>query len=380
MNNKILLSFLFVVLSVSPARADKVTDLTNQLEGKNCSFNEDCATRNPVSGVWRRNDQENCLMDAADCLGDMGAEAKPAVPALIDALNKYQNFDTGDGIITIRSAAAEALGKIGDPAAIAPLIEILKSSDPVTRSDAGNFASPQPVERTSHLAVVKALGMFGPKAKEAVAHIIPVLKYSDENYYLKYAPPAAATALGQIKDPSAVPHLLEALENPECDAEAAEALGELGAVEALPVIENKLKNAPENSRFQSSLKSAIKKIKTSGNFKEAVTVSKDDSIDPVTATELADKGYALYKEGKFAGDFKDGHYTDPHEKSGKEFWSDGRKVYIDGNGNGVFESVFRIENDQVIYIGRIGSDAKYVDTGKGFEQYLGKPMNEPFAK
>jgi len=81
-------------------------------------------------------------MQAADGLGDLGAAAKSAVPALIGALN--------DEDILVRRDASYALGSIG-PDALPALIEALKSPH-------------ENVRRGS----VHALGRMGPAARDAL--------------------------------------------------------------------------------------------------------------------------------------------------------------------------------------------------------------------
>ena len=63
---------------------------------------------------------------AAQALGRIGPASKPAVPALIQALQKDS--------LQVAQCAAEALGRIGDPAAAAPIRAALKAGrlDPRT--------------------------------------------------------------------------------------------------------------------------------------------------------------------------------------------------------------------------------------------------------
>lgn len=266
------MAFLLSLLLATNAYARQVdqqflSQLTDQVQGKSCKYKEEaggCVQRGFLDSLLRRHDKENCIIDAARCLGEMGNEAKPAVPVLIQALRNYRNVETGDGILPVRSSIAEALGAIGDESAIQPLMEVLSSADPVSISSSASLQPTyKPVEKTSHAAVVEALGMFGPKAKRAVPLIVPVLKYSSEVHEIKYAPAVAAEALGKIKDPTAIPHLVESLDNPICNAEAAEALGQFGpqAIEVVPALEEKLGNSDVSSRFGWSLKRAIKEIK-----------------------------------------------------------------------------------------------------------------------
>jgi len=270
---KLIIIFLFLLsFKLSFANNDNqyMRDLIIQIKGGKCKYRSDCSQRNFGEGWLRRHDKEQCIIDAAGCLGTMGPEAKEAVPELIKSLKDYANVETGDGIIPVRSSIAKALGQIGDLRAIKPLIEILASTDPVTISESASLGpSYQPVERTSHEAVAEALGMFGPQAKEAVPYIIPLLKYPvDSRSRLKFAPIYAAKALGQIKDPAAISALIEAIENGPCNTdlcaeEAAEALGNFGplAKDGIYTLEELLRKYPDYLRITIAIKTALKKIK-----------------------------------------------------------------------------------------------------------------------
>src|SRR5262249_49935212 len=93
---------------------------------------------------------------AAFALGEMGEAAEAAIPALISAIrdawgpNRYRETDVG-------WRAAEALGQIG-PAAVPALIAVLR-------------------ENQCPMAA-RALGIIGPKAKEAVPVLIDALRAS----------------------------------------------------------------------------------------------------------------------------------------------------------------------------------------------------------
>ena len=108
-----------------------------------------------------------------------GAAGAPAVPLLIQAL--------GDSDRAVRCAAAEALGKLGDPQAVPPLIQALGDSDWDVRC-----------------AAAEALGAIGDP--QAVPALIQAL--GDDWYDVRRA---AAWALGDLGDPQAVPPLIQAL-------------------------------------------------------------------------------------------------------------------------------------------------------------------------
>ncbi|MCC3507422.1 MULTISPECIES: HEAT repeat domain-containing protein, partial [unclassified Microcoleus] len=93
---------------------------------------------------------------AAFALGNIGAEAKTAVPQLVSLLK--------DSDANVRSRAAYVLGNIGAEAktAVPQLVSLLKDSDADVRSSAAD-----------------ALGNIGAEAKTAVPQLIPLLKDSD---------------------------------------------------------------------------------------------------------------------------------------------------------------------------------------------------------
>ncbi|MFH1923257.1 MAG: HEAT repeat domain-containing protein [Planctomycetota bacterium] len=197
-------------------------------------------------------------------LGEMGVEAKEAMPTLEKAL--------ADDDWHVAAAAATALGKMGADA-IPALNEALGDENPEVQA-----------------AAVTALGRMGPDANEAVlpvlketlqdaerdpkvrsaaavalvragAEAIPDLQAAleDENVSIQSA---AAGALGQI-GPEAVPALQEVLrgENMYAKFSAASVLGNMKAEakEAIPALEEALKD--ENPGVRSAAAEALKKIK-----------------------------------------------------------------------------------------------------------------------
>jgi HEAT repeat protein len=131
-------------------------------------------------------------------------QAKRDVTGLIKALGYQKDLHVG-------AAAAHALGQIGDPRTVEPLIGALKDPNDVLRRHAAD-----------------ALGQIGdPRAVE------PLIIFLQDND--KYVRCAAAWALGQIGDPRAVEPLIGALKDPNDvlrDA-SAEALGKIGDARAV---------------------------------------------------------------------------------------------------------------------------------------------------
>ena len=219
---------------IAAVEKDKLSALIGQLQGQCCVYEVGSNEQNP-SGFCRKRSNPSpslskywCVSQAALCLGDMGKEASSAVPALIEALETGpNNYNTGDGIIPTRNDIMIALGQIGDPRAVKPLIAALHSPR-LEDTHWGGYQRPQLLGQDT---AMYALGLLGPTAKEAVPHIIPFLKSSDSNLF-----EAASKALVQIKDTKAIPPLTEALNHPTHARLALSALEEFGplADQAVP--------------------------------------------------------------------------------------------------------------------------------------------------
>ena len=99
---------------------------------------------------------ENTRAEAAEALSDLGAEGKPALPALLMAL--------GDEGERVRQNALRAILAIGpDEKAIQPLTNSLKDSDNVVRALSAS-----------------ALGQLGPLARKSVPALREALHDRDE--------------------------------------------------------------------------------------------------------------------------------------------------------------------------------------------------------
>jgi HEAT repeat protein len=176
-----------------------------------------------AEAMWERLEPHMCqaLKDrdwqvrrATEALGKIGS---PAVPALIQALN--------DDEWRVRWAAAQALGKIGNPQAVPALIQALKDENEWVR-----------------LAAAWTLGKIG---SPAIPTLLEVLK--DKDWRMRQA---AAEVLGKIGDPQAVPALIEALKDEDRRVRlvAAEALGKMG-LPAIPPLIQALKDRDEDARL-----------------------------------------------------------------------------------------------------------------------------------
>ncbi len=128
-NVKILLGCAAIILLVSmvvpSSPAEKtVANLIDQFRGDAVYWNPNGEDVSCFDSRKFRNYAISCKILAAQWLGEMGPDGAAAVPVLIDELvHGHNDIDTGDGILAYRSTIALALGKIGDPRAIDPLIE-----------------------------------------------------------------------------------------------------------------------------------------------------------------------------------------------------------------------------------------------------------------
>ena len=172
---KIIIYLLIGMMVNSLAFAEsnaRVKKLIKQFKGDACYWDEYGKKIGFFDRWTTRHYEENCKIAAAKLLGKMGPKAKEAVPVLIKALKNGPNdIDTGDGILPYRSTIAIALGEIGDPIAISPLIEKLKIKEKATISSSASFPSNWkfPVG-IGHKAIAEALGMFESQAKEAIPY------------------------------------------------------------------------------------------------------------------------------------------------------------------------------------------------------------------
>lgn len=145
-----------------------------------------------------------------------------AVEVLIESLDeKIEKFafdpdrweEIGWAEWPLRYFAIQALGEIGDPRAVGPLSNLLKSGD---------------TNLTDLRQAIEALGEIGDV--EAVDPLIQVLVGDDRKGDPDFLQSKAAKALGKIRDKRAVDPLIHALEDGSCHVRevAAEALAEIG--------------------------------------------------------------------------------------------------------------------------------------------------------
>jgi HEAT repeat protein len=148
------------------------------------------------------------------------------VVAKLERTNKFEALQT---ILTNKQEkkwrrvdAARALGKLGDSAAVIPLLQALQDDD-------------------NHLqvAAAEALGTLGD-----IQALDPLLQtLQDENRAVRRA---ATLALGKLGDARTVPSLVKALQDPDWEvqnnaARALEAIGELAVVPLFQTLNDKSK-------------------------------------------------------------------------------------------------------------------------------------------
>nr|WP_290222496.1 HEAT repeat domain-containing protein [Trichocoleus desertorum] len=217
--------------------------------------------------------------DAAKALGEQGATAKAAVPALLKAVN--------DRSAAVRDSAIAALSKINLDSTVSALIQNLEDDDDRVRNSAARGISTMverfdlppstkqqvftalvgavnnrcwfvrstvmatlgelaPVEEVLPILIAGladeeaevrqdaaiAIQCFGDEAEPAVPYLIDAFWHDIEAY--------AASALGSIGPgaEAALPHLLAALqrEDENLRGRAAEAIGEIGSEAAIPTL------------------------------------------------------------------------------------------------------------------------------------------------
>jgi hypothetical protein len=89
------------------------------------------------------------------------------------------------------------------------------------------------------------------------------------------------------------------------------------------------------------------------------------------------KGYELYKKNEIMSSYNGGHYTDPNpEKRGYEFWSNGKIAKFDRDSNGHYETILKINNKNLIYIGTLGSAGEWIDVNVNYKHLMGKKIDD----
>ena len=104
---------------------------------------------------------------------------------------------------------------------------------------------------------------------------------------------------------------------------------------------------------------------------------RDDAELTVAAAKTALKGWELFQAGKFAAAAQGGQYTDPDPNTQvRDFWSSGRWAMLDRNGDGRHETVFLIENKELVYVGCLDARGALVNPATRFKPHEGKTRDE----
>lgn len=153
----------------------------------------------PILRAGLKNKHPRVRVWCAYALGEIGPPSAPAIPQLVECL-----YDEHSG-----KRAAVALGKIGK-AAVQPLLGALEGR-----------RYPRPREH-----VLKAFGIMGSQAREALPNIIPLF----ESYRLYEVQERAAKALSLIapEDLAIIDLFIKTLAKPKLAQLSAQTLGEMG--------------------------------------------------------------------------------------------------------------------------------------------------------
>jgi HEAT repeat protein len=174
---------------------------------------------------------------AAKGLGELGPDAKPAVPDLTRALK--------DGDLFVRRFAAQALGEVGPDAKAA--VPALKEALGDKKKEVGEAAA-------------AALARLGP---DGVAALTDLLKDAKKDAAVRRK---AVEALGRAGDDAkpAVPALTDLLKDRDLRTDAAAALGDLGPVakddKVLAALEDAADKKNKDRGFRQTAQDALRKI------------------------------------------------------------------------------------------------------------------------
>jgi len=155
-------------------------------------------------------------------------KAERDLDGLFKALNNKRN-------VYVRRDAAMALGEVGDPAAMEPLIAALRDPKQDVRDAAsvaiGNLGGDpravgvvaETLKNGNSIARGEAAAALGKiRHKTGVEHLLAAL--TDQDYYVRQS---AALSLGQIGDPKAVAALAHTLKDEDKDVRQAAAFGSI---------------------------------------------------------------------------------------------------------------------------------------------------------
>ncbi|MHA2329565.1 MAG: HEAT repeat domain-containing protein, partial [Candidatus Hodarchaeales archaeon] len=182
------------------------------------------------------------------------SHSQMAIPKILTALDPSIDY------WTVRFGAVEALGEIANETTVKPLIEYLKSDeDPDFRA-----------------MVAKQLGEMGNVAKGASSGLISALDDKESSEIQENA----AHALGQIKALEAVEPLINALKTTQDEYARREmcwGLGELKDPKAVPILIKALKDRDKNTRRNSA--EALGKIQHNTSILPLLEATKASDVD-----------------------------------------------------------------------------------------------------
>ena len=208
------------------------------------------------------------------------AIGEQAVPPLLGALK--------DKDWRVRLKTTETLGILGSTSGVQPLLDIVRGDpDTAVRQDAiralGNIGDPSGTEYLLaildeprlQIQAIEALGKIGDR--RSVPALLKLVTLLDPSRYEDRTPAcedgryeqdlaiveSAVRALGQLKDDTVIPVLINALQSTLVRKEAAEALTAFGKTAIPPLVERFRKEPDENIRYY--LKETLMKLGWSPN-------------------------------------------------------------------------------------------------------------------
>ncbi|MHA1879364.1 MAG: HEAT repeat domain-containing protein [Candidatus Heimdallarchaeota archaeon] len=230
---------------------------------------------------------------AAEALGKIGTPA--AEEALLTAIKKDKDWE-------VRAAAAEALGKIGTPAAVKALQKAIKKDKDwevraVAAEALGTIGTPAAVKALQK-AIKKDKGWEVRAAAEALGAIgtekaLTALQTALKSRHLLVRV-AAAEALGKIGTEKALTALQKAIENENWEVReaAAEALGKIGTEKALTALQTAIKE-DKDELVRRAAAEALGTIGTPAAEEALLTAIKEDEEQEVRAAAAAAAAKAL---------------------------------------------------------------------------------------
>lgn len=201
----------------------------------------------------QQTDDSSLRYYAAWWIGRFRVREPVAIAALIDALNDNSDLSP-DGGYPLRRNAAKALGKVGDPSVVPALIQSLSCEDYYVRESAA-----------------QALEMLGDR--RAVDPLMQLLEGGIER---------AQRVVGK-------PHLVEPYEA------IIEALGGIGATEAIPSIEPFLDHFLEKTQYAAAR--ALYQLTGDTNYGERLVLALQGTDLQLRRSAMMDLGSSGYLDG-----------------------------------------------------------------------------------